>query len=278
VATVHGELNSALDWLNTLENSLLDSLREKSPLRTIDLTRAAWRKVLEREGANTAESQEVGDPREYSIVSVNAMLLDLARRGLVMVQNVSPGYANPTTRMVENPWTVPKFTDPFGNVQDYPSTKEGLDEGVRRDVFEIHAHRAWTHLNWDLDSPPGPWWDGPIEGEQAHPDWYNETVDVRRGLPVPSNDMLFIYKTGRDAIQRQFGATPLAVTVRQGRGLEHDNGRLAVMAGYGVGRWTYLGPDHVIRFSIPQMAPEQVGCHDIDLVAKNGCRTHRQGR
>ena len=67
-----------------------------------------------------------------------------------------PGYANPVTRMVENPWTVPKFTDPFGNVQDYGSTKEGLDEGVRRGVFEIHAHRAWTHLNWDLDSPPGP--------------------------------------------------------------------------------------------------------------------------
>jgi hypothetical protein len=192
----------------------------------------------------------------------------LAKRGLVMVQNVSPGYANPVTRMVENPWTVPRFTDPFGNVQDYSSTKEGLDEGLRRGVFEMHAHRAWTHLNWDLDSPPGPWWDAPIEGERAHPDWYQETVDVRRRLPVPSNDLLFIYKTGRDAIQRQFGVTPLGVTVRPGWGLDHDNGRLAAIAGYGVGRWHYLGPDRVIQFSIPQMTPEQEGCHDIDLLAK----------
>jgi hypothetical protein len=200
---------------------------------------------------------------------VKYLVEPLEARRLVMVQNVTPGYANPLTRMVENPWTVPKFTDPFGNVQDYASTKAGLDEGVRRGVFEIHAHRAWTHMTWDLDSPPGPWWDAPIEGERAHPDWYNETVDTRRHLPVPSSDMLFIYKVGRDAIQRQFGVTPLGVTVRPGSGLEHDNGRLAVIAGYGVGRWHYLGPDHVIQFSIPGMAPEEFGCHDLDLLAKS---------
>jgi hypothetical protein len=194
----------------------------------------------------------------------------LSKHGLVMVQNLTPGYANPVTRMVQNPWTVPKFTDPFGNVQDYASTKEGLDEGVRRGVFEIHAHRAWTHLTWDLDSPPGPWWDAPIEGERAHADWYNETVDTRRRLPVPSSDQLFLYRVGRDAIERQFGVTPLGVTVRPGWGLEHDNGRLAAIAGYGVGRWHYLGPDRVIQFSILEMAPEEFTCHDLDLVEKTG--------
>ena len=91
----------------------------------------------------------------------------LAEYGFVMVQNVTPGYANPVTRMVENPWTIEKFTDPFGNVQDYGSTKEGLDEGLRRGVFEIHAHRAWTHMTWDLDSPPGPWWGADRWGEGA---------------------------------------------------------------------------------------------------------------
>src|SRR5262249_51201338 len=34
-ANIERELNSALEWLDTLENSLLDSLRQKSPLRTI---------------------------------------------------------------------------------------------------------------------------------------------------------------------------------------------------------------------------------------------------
>jgi hypothetical protein len=186
-----------------------------------------------------------------------------------MVQNVTPGYANPVTRMVDNPWTVPKFTDPFGNVQDYGSTKAGLDEGVRQGVFEIHAHRAWTHLVWDLDSPPGPWWDAPIEGERADGGWYSETFDTRRLVPVPSNDMLFIYRVGRDAIQRQFGLTPLGVTVQPGVGLEHDTGRLAAIAGYGVDRWHYLGLDRLVQFSIPQMAPEEFTCHDLDLTAKS---------
>ncbi len=199
---------------------------------------------------------------------VKYLVEPLEQYGFVMVQNVTPGYANPVTRMVESPWEREKFIDPFGNMQDYASTKEGLDEGLRRGVFEIHAHRAWTHVTWDLDSPPGPWWDAPIDGERAHPDWYQETYDERRGTPVPSNDMLFIYKVGRDAVERQFGVTPLAVTVRPGTGLYDDNGRLAAIAGYGIGRWQYVGTDYVIQFSIDQMVPDRFVCHDLDLIAK----------
>jgi len=199
---------------------------------------------------------------------VKYLVEPLAEHGLVMVQNVTPGYANPLTRMVENPWTIERFTDPFGNVQDYGSTKEGLDEGLRRGVFEIQAHRAWTHMTWDLDSPPGPWWDAPIEAEMAHGDWYQETYDARRDTPVPSNDMLFLYKVGRDAVERQFGVTPLAVTVRPGTSLEQDNGRLAAIAGYGVDRWHYVGNDYSILFSIEQMCPEHLTCHDLDLVER----------
>ena len=199
----------------------------------------------------------------------------LAEHGFVMVQNVTPGYANPLTRMVENPWTIKKFTDPFGNVQDYGSTKEGLDEGLRRGVFEIQAHRVWTHMTWDLDSPPGPWWDAPIESEMAHGDWYQENYDERRDAPVPSSDMLFLYKVGRDAVERQFGVTPLAVTVQPGMSLEHDNGRLAAIAGYGVSRWQYVGADYSIIFSISQMGPEFIGCHDLDLVEKADSEINR---
>jgi len=80
--------------------------------------------------------------------------------------------------------------------------------------------------------------------------------------------MLFLYKVGRNALERQFGVTPLAVTIRPGTSLEHDNGRLAAIAGYGVGRWHYIGTDYNIKFSIPQMYPEQFSCHDLDLVKK----------
>ncbi len=199
---------------------------------------------------------------------VKYLVEPLQNRGLVMVQNVCPGYANPVTRMIEVPWTVAKFTDPFGNVQDYGSTKEGLGEGLRRGVFEINAHRMWTHMNWDLDSPPGPWWDAPIEGERSHNGWYHENFDFRRGVSCPANDILFTYKVGRDAIERQFGVTPLAANVRPGEDLERYDGRLAVIAGYGVDRWHYLGRDRVIQFSILKMTPDQVTCHDIDLAEK----------
>ena len=72
-------------------------------------------------------------------------------------------------------------------------------------------------MNWDLDSPPGPWWGSPVDGEMKITDWYNEVVDVRRGYaPVPSNDLLFIYKKGIDAIKKSFGVVPLAAEVRPG--------------------------------------------------------------
>jgi hypothetical protein len=189
----------------------------------------------------------------------------LEKYNAIMVQNVTPGYANPKTRMVESPWKIERFTDPFGQVQDYPSTKEGLDEGLRRGVFEIQTHRAWAHMNPDLESEPGPWWDAPLKGEMSEPGWYHETYDIRRDKVVPSNDMLFVYRNGHDAIEKQFGVIPLGVSVRPGNDLYHDNGRLAAIAGYGIswGR-VYIGIDYVIQFSI--MAPEVFVCHDLDLV------------
>ena len=197
----------------------------------------------------------------------------LEKNGLMMVLNITPGYANPKTKMIESPWTQEPFVDTFGNYQDYGSTKEGLEEGLKRGVFEIQAHRAWSHMNWDLDSPPGPWWDGPIDGEIAVTDWYNEVVDVRRdAAPVPSNDLLFIYKTGIDAIKKAFDVTALSAEVRPGAELREgthggdDNGRVAAIAGLGISRECYVGIDRTIELSM--MMPEQFTCHDLDLTSK----------
>jgi hypothetical protein len=201
---------------------------------------------------------------------VKYLVEPLEEHGFVIVQNVTPGYANPVTGMVESPWAREKFTDPFGNVQDYASTKEGLDEGLRRGVFEIQPHRVWTHQTWDMDSPPGPWWDAPIEGERADGRWYTETYDARRDTPVPSNDMLFLYKVGRSAVELQFGVTPLGVTIRPRKSLHDDNGRLAAIAGFGLGTSSsqlhYLGADCTIEFSM--MYPERFYCHDLDLLER----------
>ena len=204
---------------------------------------------------------------------IKYLIEPLEKNGLMMVQNITPGYANPKTKMIESPWTEEPFVDTFGNYQDYRSTKEGLEEGLKRGVFEIQAHRAWSHMNWDLDSPPGPWWDGPIDGEIAVTDWYNEVVDVRRdAAPVPSNDLLFIYKTGIDAIKKAFGVTALSAEVRPGAELREgthggdDNGRIAAIAGLGMSRECYVGIDRTIELSM--MMPEQFTCHDLDLTFK----------
>jgi hypothetical protein len=197
----------------------------------------------------------------------------LEKRGLMMVQNITPGFANPETHMIESPWSQKPFKDIFGNWQDYGSTKAGLDEGLRRGVFEIQPHRAWSHMNWDLDSPPGPWWGSPIGGEMAVTNWYNEIVDVRRGgVSVPSNDLLFLYKSGIDAIRRAFGVVALSAEVRTGAEISpskpggDDNGRVAAIAGLGVSRECYVGFDRTIEFSM--MMPEQFTCHDLDLTLR----------
>ncbi len=210
-------------------------------------------------------------PSRYTLIKY--LIEPLEKYGKMMVQNITPGFANPEKKLIESSWDVPPFRDIFGNWQDYGSTKEGLDEGLRRGVFELQPHRAWSHMNWDLDSPPGPWWGSPVDGEMKITDWYNEVVDVRRGhAPVPSNDLLFIYRKGIEAIQKSFGVTPLAAEVRPGAEIMegsaggNDNGRIAAIAGLGVSRECYVGIDRTIEFKM--MMPEQFTFHDLDLTAQ----------
>jgi len=33
-------------------------------------------------------------------------------------------------------------------------------------VLEIESH-GWTHMQPDLDSPPGPWWNADLDGEAS---------------------------------------------------------------------------------------------------------------
>jgi glyoxylase-like metal-dependent hydrolase (beta-lactamase superfamily II) len=83
VAAIEEALTAALHWLDTMEKLVLEALGEKSPLPTIAVTRAVWRKVYEKAGVKDADAREARDPRQYSVVSVNAMLLDLSRRNVV---------------------------------------------------------------------------------------------------------------------------------------------------------------------------------------------------
>jgi glyoxylase-like metal-dependent hydrolase (beta-lactamase superfamily II) len=71
---VQTDLACALEWLDNIEKATLEALREKRRLSTAEATRAVFRKVLQ---------SEVKTPPDYAVASVTAMLLDLARRGVV---------------------------------------------------------------------------------------------------------------------------------------------------------------------------------------------------
>ena len=214
---------------------------------------------------------------------IKYLIEPLEKNGFMMVQCITSGFVNLDKKMVESPWTVKPFRDIYGNWQDYGSSKEGLLEGIKRGVFEIQHDRAWSHMNWDLDSPPGPYWNSPIDGERANGKWYNEVSDVTRGnVPVPANDLLFIYKTGIDAVKKAFGVVPIDAEIYPGSDLDEgthtgdDNGRIAAIAGLGMGRESYVGYDHTIEFKM--MFPEQFTCHDLDLTVRTDNPSDQMGK
>jgi hypothetical protein len=169
-----------------------------------------------------------------------------------MVINVVPGFVNEETRKIE-PSFQRKFTDKFGRLQDYPSSKLGLEDGVAEGVFELQSH-GWTHMQPDLDSAPGPWWDTPLDGEKAMVGWYREFGDTRRGfVDIPAASQTFRMRTGKQWLDNLFGLDPLSF-VSGGGGVsrnEYHNHTwiLAAREGFGWFCWFggYLGPDLAVR-------------------------------
>jgi len=120
--------------------------------------------------------------------------------------NVVPGFVNEEKQWIEPSWQQ-HFVDAFGTRQDYPSTKRGLDKGLKLGVFQIMCH-GFTHMQPDLTSPPG-WWGAKLDQEKAEVAWYREFGDERRGKEIPAAEQLWRMKTARQWIEYQFGVTPL---------------------------------------------------------------------
>jgi hypothetical protein len=167
----------------------------------------------------------------------------LAKNHALLVLNVCPGFVDRAERAVV-PSFRQVFTDEFGTRQDYVSTKRGIDEGLKRGVFEVQSH-GWTHMQPDLDSPPGPWWDAPLFEEKAEVGWYREFGDTRRGKEILAAVQRFHLERSIEWIRREFGVIPLSF-VAGGNGvsesLENSTSLVAARAGFG---WfgDYIGPD-----------------------------------
>jgi hypothetical protein len=171
----------------------------------------------------------------------------------VLSQDVATGFVDRKTQRVLNPWKqdhVPDAIHP-GRVHDYASTKRGLDAGLREGVFEIQSH-GWTHMLPDLDSPPGPFWTGPMDGTGSLA-WWTEFGDELRKKEIPAIAQTFHMKRGIEYIREDFGVNPLFL-MRGGGGfsksLANNSDRIAARLGFGISELAgdeYLGADFVIN-------------------------------
>ncbi|MBM3746264.1 MAG: hypothetical protein FJW34_10750 [Acidobacteria bacterium] len=220
----------------------------------------------------------------------------LKRRNGQVDINVVTGYVDRGTRSVLSPWRqrTPDAID-ANVVHDFASTKRGLDAGVREGVFQIESH-GWTHMLPDLDSPPGPWWDAPMDGVGSL-DWYNEFGDRLRQREIPAATQKLHLRRSIECIREDFGVTPLVI--RPGGGLysrsyANSTARIAAQAGFGLATWgfaVYLSADLVLSLEgvsnrggweytrsltaadIPWSvdAPYWLGFHDRDVAMDRAC-------
>ena len=155
--------------------------------------------------------------------------------------------------------------------QDYTSTQRGLKAAVAAGVVEIESH-GWTHMQPDLESPPGPWWTADLAGEGSADGWYTEFEDHRRGMESPAIVQLFHMERSLEYLQEDFGQR--ALELRPGgsgwsKSQFNHTGRIAAQAGFGLFHaepdfYYYLDKDRVLDMS--GIAP-QVGTTSYDRLA-----------
>lgn len=135
------------------------------------------------------------------------LIAPLEHHQAVASAEVDTGYVDRASKAIVSPWTK-SFTDLYGLHQDYASTWRGLKEAVAQGVLEIESH-GWTHMNPDLESPPGPWWTADLAGEASVDGWYGEFADHRRGKEVPAITQLVHMKRSLEYLRNDFGVEAL---------------------------------------------------------------------
>jgi hypothetical protein len=192
----------------------------------------------------------------------------LARRHAVVSANVVTGFVDRKTQRVITPWNQ-RFTDAYGVIQDYTSTQRGLKAAAAAGVLEIQSH-GWTHMQPDLDSPPGPWWTADLEGEASASGWYEEFEDTRRGAEAPALTQLFHLKRSIEYLGEDFDARPLSVIIGGGgwsKSYQNHSARVAALAGFGLfdinERYFYLDRD--LALDMAGISPGGTYAYDREL-------------
>jgi hypothetical protein len=163
------------------------------------------------------------------------LIAPLAKHKAVIAANVITGYVARNAKRILVPWTQ-KFTDRYGVAQDYGSTRQGLLAAVAAGVVEIESH-GWTHMQPDLDSPPGPWWSADLDGEASAIGWYEEFSDRRRGGEAPALTQIFHLKRSLEYLGQDFGERALSLRAGGGawsRSYANHTGRIGAQVGFGL--------------------------------------------
>lgn len=176
------------------------------------------------------------------------LIESLQKHHAVMDLNVNTGFVDRKTRRIVSPWKQRVVDEIDGKtIHDYTSTKHGLDAGLTAGVFSIGSH-GWTHMLPDLESPPGPFWEAPMDGVGSL-DWYNEFGDNLRKREIPAATQRLHMSRALECIREDFGVVPQVI--RPGGGLyskspANNTAVIAAQMGFGIATWSqavYLGRD-----------------------------------
>ncbi len=192
----------------------------------------------------------------------------LKRHGAILMQDIVTGYVDRKNRRIVSPWKQQALDEIDGKtLHDYVSAKRGLDAGLREGVFEIQSH-GYTHMLPDLHSPPGPFWDAPMDGTGTL-GFDEEFGDSLRKKDVPAITQRFLMERSLEYLREDFGVVPLLV-INGGGGKSvsypHHSARLAAEAGFGLGNFNaiwYLGTD--MALAVEQIVREGSWAHDRSI-------------
>lgn len=145
------------------------------------------------------------EPTEQTIHE--GLVEPLKQHHAVASAEVNTGYVDRQSKRVRSPW-VQKFTDLYGLHQDYTSTYKALKDAADSGVLDIESH-GWTHMEPDLDSPPGPWWTADLAGEGSVVGWYGEFQDQRRGKEIPAVTQIYHMERSLAELRQDFGKEAL---------------------------------------------------------------------
>jgi hypothetical protein len=204
------------------------------------------------------------------------LITPLKKHKAILTIFTVPGIINSENKQIEPGWNN-QFTDYYGNFQDFPSTKLGLDDGIEQGVFEIQSH-GLTHMLPDLLSFPGTWFNN-IKTQTESVGWYREFYDELRKKDIPAMIQLNRMKLSKEWLKEQFGKETCAFIPggwAMSKSQENNTRIIASEAGFG---WCdgYLDKNLVIsgwKFEGSREVPEFIGIppnsHDFGVVKDPG--------